>query len=158
MAAHRALRVASTVAVIIPLAGCATTINGVAYRGDMSVIDWAEPNAMPAQGQPAAGASITVMRDPTRPSREVVGRGVAGQDGTFSIKLDAFGAGWMEEEWLIRVAGKGGSAEYLGPLQPDRKLIAIISRSGGDSAVEMWQGGAGTRLDSKSLIEESKRY
>lgn len=84
----------------------------------------------PALNQPGlAGASIVVIRDPGRPNSETVARTSSRADGTFRISVDAFGAGWMSEEWQI-VASKPGDAtsEYRGPLPRtgDRLLFMLM--------------------------------
>lgn len=50
---------------------------------------------------------IVVYRDPGRLSQELVASGVSGPDGSFAIPLDAFGAGWMEETWMIQTSRRG---------------------------------------------------
>jgi hypothetical protein len=84
----------------------------------------------PALKQPGlAGASIVVIRDPGRPNAETVARSASRADGTFRIPVEAFGAGWMSEEWQV-IASKPGDAtsEYRGPLPlpGDRMLFMLV--------------------------------
>lgn len=111
------------------LAGCGgPMLEGKVVLGSMS------GGELVAEGDPAlsqpgvAGASIVVIRDPGRPNAETVARGSSRADGTFRIPVDAFGAGWMSEEWQV-IASKSGDAtgEYRGslPRSGDRLLFML---------------------------------
>lgn len=64
-------------------------------------------------GSPGIGSTrITFTRDPGRLNAQQVGSGVSDPEGSFDIEIDAFGAGWMSEEWLVRaVRSRFGFAE-----------------------------------------------
>ena len=59
-----------------------------------------DPRSIPGRG--VAGATIELIRDPRSLNRRVVSRTRSGSDGSFVLDADAFGAGWMVEEWLFR--------------------------------------------------------
>ncbi|MBX3354610.1 MAG: hypothetical protein KF724_02805 [Phycisphaeraceae bacterium] len=59
------------------------------------------------EGNPVIGARVTLTRDPGSLSRSEVTSVMSGSDGWFTIKLDEFGSGWMDEQWGIRVARSG---------------------------------------------------
>ena len=114
---------------VLAAGGCSgPTLEGKVILGPMSGAEIVAEGD-PALGQPGlAGASILVIRDPDRPNPETVARTSSRADGTFRIAVDAFGAGWMSEEWQI-VASKPGDAtsEYRGPLprSGDRLLLML---------------------------------
>ena len=47
---------------------------------------------------------INVHRDPGGLAQELAGSGLSDADGTFAIELPGFGAGWMDETWLVETA------------------------------------------------------
>lgn len=59
-----------------------------------------DPALIPGIGVP--GTRIEVIRDPRSLGRKVVATGRTDGFGVFVISIDAFGAGWMDEEWLFR--------------------------------------------------------
>ena len=59
-----------------------------------------EMNTLPGNG--ISGARIELVRDPRSLGRQVVARATSDYEGNFSMDIDAFGAGWMKEEWLFR--------------------------------------------------------
>lgn len=110
-------------------AGCGgPALEGKVVLGSMSGAELVAPGD-PALNQPGlAGASIVVIRDPGRPNSETVAQGASRADGTFRIPVEAFGAGWMSEEWQI-VASKPGDAtsEYRGSLpRSGERLIFML--------------------------------
>lgn len=86
----------------------------------MSLVSADDPQ-MHAAGSGAypgiAGAHVAVTRDPGRGSRQLVGEAASAADGSFAIPIDAFGAGWMEEEWLLQAWARGyRTVEHVTPL------------------------------------------
>lgn len=144
------------------LAGCSNgTINGRVLRGDSSFIQWVNSGSAAGGGEPIGGAAISVTRDPLSPGREVVGNGVSQADGSFSIKLDAFGAGWTDEEWLIVAQRRGsGRAEYIGRLQGGQSLLILLApgTDRGPGTNDLWQGNIGSMPSGSSVVDEAKRY
>lgn len=116
-------------ALVLASGGCGgPMLEGKVVLGSMSGAEIVAEGD-PALNQPGlAGASILVIRDADRPNPETVARTSSRADGTFRISVDAFGAGWMSEEWQI-VASKAGDAtsEYRGPLprSGDRLLFML---------------------------------
>lgn len=149
-------------AILAPLGGCsANTLAGRVAKGDSSYIQWVGGGQAPGAGEPIGGATITVTRNPLSPGREVVGSGVSQADGTFSVKLDAFGAGWTDEQWLIVAERRGaGRAEYVGRLQGGQSLLILLApgteRAGG--ANDLWNGNIGAMPSGSSIMDEAKRY
>ncbi|MBL9121795.1 MAG: hypothetical protein JNL80_17960 [Phycisphaerae bacterium] len=149
-------------AVAVLLAGCSNgTIKGRVLRGDSSFIQWVNSSSSAGGGEPIGGAAISVTRDPLSPGREVVGNGVSQADGSFSIKLDAFGAGWTDEDWLIVAERRGaGRAEYIGRLQGGQSLLILLApgTDRGPGTNDLWNGNIGSMPSGSSVVDEAKRY
>ena len=75
-------------------------VNGQAPGGRLVKTADVDPLSIPGRG--IAGATIELIRDPRSMNRRVVSRTRSGSDGSFVLEVDAFGAGWMVEEWLFR--------------------------------------------------------
>ncbi len=164
-ASHRTLRAAAlaTLCAALPLVvGCGGgTLTGRVLGGESSFIQWVgDTRSAAGGGEPVAGAAISVVRDPLSPGRQPAGNAVSKADGSFTLKLDAFGAGWTDEDWLIVVERRGvGRAEYLGRLESGELLVLLApgtDRTGG--ANELWNGNVGAMPSGSSLMEEAKRY
>lgn len=111
--------------------GCeAHRVRGRVVEGDFDFIT-VVPSGDPRLGSTGIGSTrITFTRDPGRLNSEQVGSGVSDPDGSFDIAIDAFGAGWMAEDWLVRaVRSRFGFAEghvrLPSPGSGDRLLITI---------------------------------
>ena len=93
---------------------------------------------------------ITVHRDPDRLSRRLVATDVSDARGRFVISLQEFGAGWMQEQWLIRASKTGFqtavSMPRLNQGMKDMRLLIILAP------------GASQDPREEDLIEESRRY
>ncbi len=94
-------------ALLCGVIGCSGTssLKGRVVAGDFPVAEFApaDPaNPMLLSGDGVGGVRIEVVRDPNRLNREVIAVGTSRADGTFDIMVDAFGAGWMDEQWLFR--------------------------------------------------------
>lgn len=88
--------------------GCAYTLEGRALEGHGS-IDVTDSSGGDSLGKPVAGVRIELIRDPDTGNRAQVASAVSGSDGRFKLVVDAFGAGWMEEEWVVRASRSGYS-------------------------------------------------
>ena len=58
-------------------------------------------------GMEIANVEVRVYRDPDNMNKKLGGRERTPVDGTFSIGLGDFGAGWMTEEWLVQAYSYG---------------------------------------------------
>ena len=78
-----------------------------AYQSGARFVDVAELDAGMIRGDAIPGARVELIRDPRSLRREVVASATSDEKGGFSMSVDAFGAGWMSEEWLIRCTHPG---------------------------------------------------
>lgn len=100
-------------AVLYTIASCCLTgcnaymLQGKVVRGPESSIQLVyagdERLDLPAVGN----AEVRITRDPTNPNRHLVGQARSNPGGDFTIVMEEFGTGWMEEQWLVQGIGPG---------------------------------------------------
>jgi len=91
------------------LPGCGYTLYGKVVRGEIASIETVHEIDPRLKGPGIINAEVIVRRDPKSPQPEMVGRTRSGDAGTFAMHIGEFGAGWMEEQWLVQ-AGMTGFA------------------------------------------------
>ena len=104
-----ALRVVSLMFLLCGLlVGCSSgqglagrVVNGQSPGGRL--VKTADNDPLSIPGRRVSGATIELIRDPRSMNRRVISRTQSSSDGTFVLDVDAFGAGWMVEEWLFVV-------------------------------------------------------
>jgi hypothetical protein len=115
-------------------AGCSTyTIHGNVIAGAVGEMTFVGPNDSRLREPPLVNARISVQRDPEKLSRHMVGTDLTDAHGRFVITLDEFGAGWMDEQWLIRATKPGYktmSAMYELTSDKKKKRLVIIMAPG----------------------------
>lgn len=151
---------AFTLPVALALTGCGYVIEGRVVQGEMASADWSSKGDLVA-GAPVSGATVTIIRDPDRLSRAVVGTALTGADGTFRLAVGGFGAGWMDEEWLIVASARHGGAMWRGAWPSSASghaLIFAIAPGGADLGANPLDNGAFPREDAATILEEVKRY
>jgi hypothetical protein len=133
--AIRALLVkgAGAIALVVVMSGCGYHLSGRVVEGGFDSIDMLpRSQADAADGAPVAGATIELYRDPQTPKRKLVGTGRSDERGEFTIVLQDFGAGWMEERWLVRIRRngfKGAEQSVELPGSPDGwRMVGTLSR------------------------------
>lgn len=114
------------------LAGCGYTLHGRVVEGHWSHMTVGDSPQDTAAGSGVRGAQISVYRDPGKLSQKLVASGTSSADGTFAIPLrEAFGAGWLEEVWLVQASRQGyTSAEdhiTLPIVSANKPLIIILT-------------------------------
>lgn len=116
---------------------------GRVIEGDydfISVVPTNDPR-LAAKGVP--GARISFVRDPGRLNESNAGSGTSDGDGRFRIPLDAFGAGWMDETWLVRaVRSRFGFAEGMVKLPSptsSEQLLIVIRRASDQEVADFEQ-------------------
>ena len=84
------------------LCGCGYTLRGKVVRGETSAVEIVHEIDPRYKVSGINGAEVIVRRDPKSINPEMVGRDRSGSEGEFTIRIGEFGAGWMEEEWLVQ--------------------------------------------------------
>ena len=110
------------------LTGCnAYTLRGKVVRGSYSDIEVVHESDERLQQPGIAGAEVLVHRDPNKPNRYLVGRTRTNTGGEFTLLLNEFGAGWMEEQWRVQTIHRGNqNADTLMKLPPNQKKWRLL--------------------------------
>lgn len=145
------LWIAFLAAGLVAMSGCGGyTLRGKVIRGTASSIEVVH-EVDPRLKQPGiANLEVRVVRDPSTLNRHVAGQSRTDGEGAFATYLSGFGAGWMEEQWLIQTSMSGyQNAEQIMKLPPKgsqwRLLITVTP-------------GAATPVDTESLTDEADKY
>ena len=143
----------ATLALPALLAGCAYRLEGKVVEGlnGAQVTDAANADA---QRGGIPGASVELIRDPQRPTRQRVAQANADKNGRFVLTVDSFGAGWMQEQWELRVRRSGYEniqEEIDLPSHPDGQLLLVgLTRGRSTPFAEP--------TTTRGLIDEAKKY
>lgn len=127
------VRGAGAIALVAVLSGCGYHLSGRVVEGGFDSVDMLpRSQAEDVGGAPVAGAMIELYRDPQTPKRKLVGTARADDRGEFTIVLQDFGAGWMEERWLVRIRRngyKGAEQSIELPGSPDGwRMVGTLTR------------------------------
>lgn len=138
-AGSRHASLAATILAVLVLGGCSGyRLAGTVTSGGASDLLVGAAGAADADSSASAlaGATIRVFRDPDRPSRALVATARSGDDGRFTLELDAFGAGWMDETWSVEAVAPGHvpvSRTLRLPRDPKgRRLVVVLAPGRGD--------------------------
>jgi len=138
---------------IVLLSGCGGgyVLRGKVIESNTNAITTVDRKDSRMDQQGLGNVQIRVYRDPGRLSQELAASGVSGPDGTFAIPINAFGAGWMDESWLIQTYRDGYSnAETIKrlPGNTNRRPVLIMLR----------RGDATPFRQREDLLEEMERF
>ena len=87
----------------LALGGCSGyKLQGKVIRGDQSKIELVHMMDPRMKQTGLSNAEVLVRRDPKSMNPALAGHDRTSASGDFSMGIDEFGAGWMEEEWQIR--------------------------------------------------------
>ncbi len=119
---------------LVGQAGCQTyVLHGKVTRGSISVMSLVEPDD-PRLAEPGVpNVQVAVHRDPGRLAIRLTGRALSDARGSFAVELDEFGAGWMDEEWLVIATRRGFETAQLQlriPSRTDPRRLLIILAPG----------------------------
>lgn len=158
-AKHAAMRTAGNgarilaVAALAALAGCTYTMPGKVVDGfGSAMVD--TPDNPDARKGGIPGATIELIRDPDTMNRARVAQATSRADGRFDLVVDSFGAGWMEEKWLLRVRRSGYESVEM-------EVDLPSSTSGRLLVVGMARGRSTPFREPEStrgLVDEAKKY
>ena len=116
------------------LPGCGGyVLKGRAVSGDYSSVELVDPDDPRLNGTGTPGVSLELIRDPESLGRKVVSRANSQGDGGIQLSVSEFGAGFLEEQWDLRVL-KGGQEFAIArmelPFNADSRRILVTIRSG----------------------------
>lgn len=133
------------------LPGCGYTLRGKVVRGDTSSIELVHEMDQRLNGPGIANAETIVRRDPKSPSPQLVGQQRTGASGDFSMNISEFGAGWMQEQWLVqtRMSGFQNASAVMKLPAKDSKWQLLITLA----------PGVATPLDThEEIVEDLERF
>lgn len=148
-------RILLTVTVLLAAAansGCASyTLRGKVIEGfDSGVVVVADDDPRLEEAG-IRDVRINVHRDPDSLGTELIESARAEGDGSFELTLDAFGAGWMDERWLIEAARSG--------FQNASDMVRLPARPGGRRLLIILSPGRSTPSEHRDeLWEEYQQY
>lgn len=133
-------------------AGCAShRVRGRVVEGDFDFITVVSGSDSRLAAPGIGSTRITFTRDAGRLNAEQVGSGVSDPEGSFDIELDAFGAGWLSEEWLVRaVRSRFGFAEgsvRLPKPHSGEQLLITIRRASPEEVLDFERRPSGRGED-----------
>jgi hypothetical protein len=139
-------------AVLATAAGCSTfVIKGNVIAGATSDMSFVPPGDLRLREPPLTNVRITVQRDPDSLSRHMVGTDLSDAHGQFVISLDEFGAGWMDEKWLIRATKPGfKTATAMPRFEPGTKKMRLL--------VIMAPGHSSAPREDDDLMEQYRQH
>ena len=157
---RRAFLAVAWVALAFVALAAVSSLAGCSYRLEGKVVDGFSGARIARAGDPderkggIPGATVELVRDANTMNRSVAARATSSPDGWFELEVDGFGAGWMEEEWQVRVRRSGYENVETGIDLPsstkDRLMIVTMNR--GKS--RPFREPEGTQ----SIIDQAKRY
>jgi hypothetical protein len=109
---HTILRPPFTLTVVLlacaALSGCNSyMLQGKVIRGAQSDIQLVYAGDERLKEPGVSGVDIRVTRDATTLNRHLVGRTTSSGAGEFTLLMDEFGTGWMQEQWLLQTVAAG---------------------------------------------------
>jgi len=125
---------------LIPLTGCGGyVLRGKVVRGITTDAYLVSADDTRLNDEGVGDVKIVIWRDPERLNRKRVADGRSGPDGSFTIPIREFGAGWMEEQWMIEVFRTGyqtGSAMLALPGSPSKTPLIVTVAPGPSSPLQ----------------------
>lgn len=112
--------------------GCASsyTLTGTVISGSYTHLEIVPASDSRFSETGLGQVKILIHRDPLTLKQELITTGRSHSDGTFEIPISAFGAGWMDETWLIEIERDGyRSGEMILRLPTgNQRLLITMSR------------------------------
>jgi hypothetical protein len=113
------------------LVGCGGyTLSGKVISGAYSDLEITSADDSRFSETGVGQVKIMVHRDPLTLNQKLQATGRSHTDGTFEIPISGFGAGWMDETWLIEVERGGYSSGQMIMRLPtgSSKLLITVSK------------------------------
>ena len=129
-----------SVACLAAAGGCQTyVIEGRVVEGPFGDMAFVRPDDPRLDDAALTNVRVTVDRDPDSLGRHQVGTQITDTKGRFEIPVGEFGAGWMDEQWLLRAFKNGyqtvSTTQRL-PRGSDRRLLIIMTPGQSETAPE----------------------
>jgi hypothetical protein len=126
-------------------------IEGSVIEGSFSDAQIVAADDPALDGPGVQGAQVRIVRDPNGIRPTTVAEARSSSDGEFLLEIGEFGAGWMEEQWLIR-------AEKTG-FRSVQTLVRLPSNSSERRLLITLEPGAdGPTRGAENLMEEFERH
>lgn len=114
---------------VLQIGGCASyTLRGKVIEGFDSGI-FIVPAEDPRLAETGVRqVNVNIYRDPGSLKQSLIASTSSDPDGAFAVELPAFGAGWMDELWLIETTRRdyrNNSAKVRLPSKRQRLLIVV---------------------------------
>ena len=124
------------------LGGCdAYTLQGHVVNGQYNMLELVPSNDPRLREPGMAGVRVEAIRNPGSLGKEVVAGATSGRNGDVRLVINEFGAGWMDEAWLLRARiGNNWFAESqteLPKASSDLRLLIVISPGTGSARGSM---------------------
>jgi len=132
----RVLFMMALLTVVFALSGCGYTLRGKVVRGDSSRIELIHEIDQRLKQPGLGNVEVVVRRNPKSPNPEMVGRTRSDAGGEFAAGLKDFGAGWMQEQWLVqaRLTGYQNASSVMQLPAKDSKWRLLITLAPGESS------------------------
>jgi len=119
-------------AVLGVLGGCSSdyVLRGTAIQGPMTGAEIVTAGDERLSAPGVGGARIRLLRDPGLPKETVAATGTTSSDGTFELPVSGFGAGWMDEQWMIEILRSGyqSGRQLIRLPSSKQRLLVILAR------------------------------
>ncbi len=122
--------------------GCRTyVIEGRVVEGRFGDMAFVRPDDPRLDDPAITNVRVTVDRDPDSLARRQVGTRITDARGRFEIPVGEFGAGWMDEQWLLRAFKNGyqtvSTTQRL-PRGSERRLLIVMTPGQSEDPLEDW--------------------
>ena len=119
------------------LTGCnAYMLPGKVVSGPQSSVQLVYAGDERLKEKGIGSVDVRITRDPTTLNRHLVGRTSSNAEGEFTIMMDEFGTGWMQEQWQVQAiaAGFQNADELLELPSKNSKWRLLVTLAPGASA------------------------
>jgi len=111
------------------LTGCGHSIMGKVIKGDANKVELVYQSDPRLRTTGINNVEVTLRRDPNSANKQLAGRKRTEATGDFSMRIDNFGAGWMNEQWLLQtyITGFRSTNELIKLPPNDRRWRLLIT-------------------------------
>lgn len=121
--------------------GCGYSLRGKVVQGPVSGVEIVHETDQRLDGPGLANTEVLVRRDPESLRPHLVGQARTNSAGEFTMRIAEFGAGWMQELWLVQSTLSGH--------QNAHQLIKLPGKSSRSRLLITLAPGTATPVDQK---------